>query len=123
MSAKAKRLCARPGCQGVVHGTRCSVCGERPSSDARRESDRLRPSARTRGYTTRWEKVRLAYLREHPLCEECLRQGRVTAATVVHHKIAHEGNEQLFWDEHNWEARCRADHEATHGRRKPPSLP
>ena len=33
----------------------------------------------------RWRELRLWKLRRQPLCEECLRQGRVTPATEVHH--------------------------------------
>jgi len=33
----------------------------------------------------KWKKLRLAYLMEHPLCEKCLEDGRVTTATDVHH--------------------------------------
>ena len=33
-----------------------------------------------------WQKLRKAHLMEHPLCENCERNGRVTPATCVHHK-------------------------------------
>lgn len=35
--------------------------------------------------TARWRKVRLAQLARQPLCENCLKHGRVTAATVCDH--------------------------------------
>lgn len=34
----------------------------------------------------RWRKMRKWYLIQHPICEECLKEGRVTVATEVHHK-------------------------------------
>ena len=34
---------------------------------------------------TNWKKVRDAYMKQNPLCEECLKQGKVTPATSVHH--------------------------------------
>lgn len=40
-----------------------------------------RPTARARGYTTRWEHTRRAYLHAHPYCE-C---GCGAPATDVHH--------------------------------------
>ena len=37
--------------------------------------------------TVQWRKLRQAYLMQHPLCEECLKQGKTTLATEVHHVI------------------------------------
>ena len=46
----------------------------------------------------------------HPLCAECQRHGRVTAATVVDHIIPHRGNMELFWDRDNWDSLCAPCH-------------
>ena len=35
---------------------------------------------------TQWKKLRLNYLKNNPLCECCLQDGKVTPATDVHHK-------------------------------------
>lgn len=35
---------------------------------------------------TKWRKLRIEFLKLHPLCEQCLREGRVTSADQVHHK-------------------------------------
>lgn len=67
-----------------------------------------RPSARQRGYTSKWEKARKAYLAEHPLCETCRRAGRITAATVVDHITPHRGDYKMFWDRKNWQPLCDA---------------
>ena len=37
--------------------------------------------------TSAWRRLRQAYLQEHPLCEQCLKSDKVTAATEVHHVI------------------------------------
>lgn len=74
-----------------------------------------RPSAAKRGYTARWQKARAAYLRQHPLCVPCERAGLTTPATVVHHVIPHRGDYALFWDEANFEARCRVCHTDAQG--------
>ena len=40
-------------------------------------------------YTTqRWQRLRLAKLRDHPLCETCLEQGRLEVAVAVDHIVA-----------------------------------
>lgn len=36
--------------------------------------------------TNEWRSLRLAKLQDNPLCENCERNGKVTAATQVHHK-------------------------------------
>lgn len=76
----------------------------RPASDTR-------PSARQRGYNTRWDKARKTYLRSHPLCAMCAKDGRVTAANVVDHIIPHRGDQAKFWDtDNNWSALCTTCH-------------
>ena len=70
-----------------------------------------RETASQRGYNSRWQKARLTFLARHPLCAECERQGKVTAATVVDHVIPHKGDQVLFWDsENNWAALCASCH-------------
>jgi len=65
-----------------------------------------------RGYTWAWTKARNAFLRDHPLCVYCRNEGRVTAANVVDHIIPHQGNQELFWDESNWQSLCRSHHDS-----------
>ena len=70
-----------------------------------------RETASQRGYNSRWQKARLTFLARHPLCAECERQGKVTAATVVDHVIPHKGDQRLFWDTSNWQAMCKTCHD------------
>lgn len=69
-------------------------------------------TAADRGYGYAWQKARARFLREHPLCVMCEqeRPTRVTAATVVDHKIPHRGDKVLFWDESNWQPLCGPHH-------------
>jgi hypothetical protein len=41
-----------------------------------------------RGYDRRWVLVREVYIREHPLCEDCLLLGLVVVTQMVHHIVA-----------------------------------
>lgn len=59
----------------------------------------------------RWLSGRLEHLAAHPLCERCRQDGRVTPATVVHHRIAHRGDERLFFTRSNWESACKSCHD------------
>ena len=36
----------------------------------------------------RWKELRKAYYEEHPLCERCLQEGRITPAQDIHHKLS-----------------------------------
>lgn len=63
-----------------------------------------------RGYGARWQKARLRHLEAHPLCVMCLAESRVTAAQVVDHIVPHKGNDDLFWDESNWQSLCNSHH-------------
>jgi len=50
-----------------------------------KQNDERRLSAAERGYDSLWHRRRNHQLKEHPLCEDCLNEGRVTAAEMVHH--------------------------------------
>lgn len=106
MPHAALKTCAHPGCSALVGRGRCPV----HRRALQRQVDANRGSARERGYTRSWDKARLVYLGEHPLCAECQRQGRVTAGTIVDHIIPHRGDQQLFWDRANWQTLCGACH-------------
>ncbi len=65
-----------------------------------------------RGYGYRWQKGRALFLREHPMCCYCQRNGLVgVLASVVDHIIPHRGDQNLFWDESNWQPLCAPCHD------------
>lgn len=66
-----------------------------------------------RGYGYKWQKAREGHLRTSPLCVYCQREGRVTAASVVDHKVPHRGDMGLFWDRTNWQSLCASCHSGT----------
>jgi 5-methylcytosine-specific restriction protein A len=65
-----------------------------------------------RGYGYKWQKARERYLLDHPLCVYCDRHGLTAAASVVDHKIPHRGDQDLFWDEANWQSWCKPCHDS-----------
>lgn len=105
MPMKALRPCRAPGCCAyAVPGS--SLCEKHRS-----EREAGRRSGRCALYSTRrWEKERAAFLRAHPLCAECGRQGRTRAASQVDHIWPHRGDPGLFWDQGNWQSLCAACH-------------
>ena len=68
-------------------------------------------SAGKRGYGSRWQRESKQFLQSHPLCAECMKQGRYTKATVVDHIKPHRGDPKLFWDRTNWQSLCKPCHD------------
>lgn len=66
-----------------------------------------------RGYGGKWQRERERFLSQHPLCCYCQAEGRVTAATVVDHKVPHRGDQSLFWSQSNWQPLCKRCHDST----------
>ena len=70
--------------------------------------------------TSLWRKIRSAYLQEHPLCEMCLKEGKTTVATEVHHitEISNgdtiEQMQSIGFDYNNLMAICEDCHTQLH---------
>jgi hypothetical protein len=63
-------------------------------------TDQRSPEARAwrHLYNTRaWKQIRANQLNAKPLCEWCEKRGRIAAARVCDHAIAHKGDETLFY--------------------------
>ncbi len=75
----------------------------------------MRGGADARGYDARWRRMRKAFLQRHPLCVECMKEGKVTPATVVDHIVPHRGDPRLFWDVKNWQPLCKGCHDRKTG--------
>lgn len=105
----------RPGCKYPY----CSNKAEKGSgycSLHRKQKERERSTSTARGYNYRWQKVRRMYLRENPLCVECLKKGRVESATVVDHIEPHKGDYKKFWNEDNMQSLCERCHNRKTGK-------
>ncbi len=61
-------------------------------------------------YHARWRRIRRNVLMQHPLCQRCEAQGRVTAATIVNHNPPHGGDVERFWAG-PFEALCKPCHD------------
>lgn len=71
-----------------------------------------RNTAAQRGYGAKWQRERLRFLEQHPLCIDHQARGKVVAATVVDHKIPHKGDLKLFWSRSNWQPLCKPCHDS-----------
>lgn len=69
-----------------------------------------------------WRKMRESYMHEHPICEECLKQGKITPAHDIHHKKSPfrsgEVNWTLLLDYNNLEAVCKDCHGRIHAKQQ-----
>ncbi|MEX6508926.1 HNH endonuclease signature motif containing protein [Jiella sp. M17.18] len=70
-----------------------------------------RPTARQRGYDSKWDRARAAFLTAHPWCRRCEAQGKLHRATVVDHIEPHRGDYKLFWSRSNWQPLCQPCHD------------
>jgi 5-methylcytosine-specific restriction protein A len=65
-----------------------------------------RATASSRGYDGRWQKIRLQFLFDNPLCQDCEQEGRTVAASEVDHIDGNVGN----MDNSNFRALCKSHH-------------
>lgn len=121
MPSKAYRLCTYPGCPELTHGR---YCPEHRYIGEQEEQERIRRLKRNdkhwgktaeRGYDADWRKLRMAYLKRHPLCERCEEQGRVEPAVLVHHIVPISAGGKAL-DKHNLMALCRECHGIVHSK-------
>jgi 5-methylcytosine-specific restriction endonuclease McrA len=70
-------------------------------------------SSTKRGYNHRWQRFRLFFLKENPLCVFCKEEGKVEPATVVDHIEPHRGDMTMFWDKGNMQPLCHNHHAST----------
>ncbi|MCR4437284.1 MAG: HNH endonuclease [Peptococcaceae bacterium] len=84
MPYKPKRPCSYPGCPKLTEGR---FCEEHAKQEAARYEKHQRDPATRKRYGRSWKRVRDRFLAEHPLCERCQKEGRLTPAEEVHHIV------------------------------------
>lgn len=100
-----KRPCSFPGCPKLTDGRYCEAHAKH---EARRYERFDRDPETRRRYGSTWRKIRARFVAEHPLCEECLKQKRLTPTEEVHHilPLSHGGTH----DASNLMALCKSCH-------------
>lgn len=78
-----------------------------------RAYNKARPARHELYNTTRWRKLRELKMSLSPLCEQCEREGRITAGELVDHIIPIEDGGAKFALE-NLQTLCRACHNRKH---------
>lgn len=85
MPYKPKRPCAYPGCGRLAVSGK--YCAEHQKVINKRYNQYERDPASNKRYGRSWKRIRDRYIKAHPLCEDCEKQGKLTAAEEVHHII------------------------------------
>ena len=109
MPRSPKKPCRWPGCPRL---TDRQYCPEHEKA-ARQQYDRFERSPDiNKTYGRAWKRIRDRYAAEHPLCELCLKDGRLTPVEEVHHilPISHGGTH----DRSNLMSLCRSCHQKIH---------
>jgi 5-methylcytosine-specific restriction protein A len=60
---------------------------------------------------TAWVNLRISFLRDNPLCIECLNDGIYKMAKIVDHIIPHKGDTETFFDLRNLQSLCKKHHD------------
>ena len=92
---------------------------KKPKQEVKRNENTNSRELRKKAYNnTEWRKMRTSYIKEHPICEECLNKGKVTPATDVHHIKSpfNSGdiNYTLLLDYNNLKSLCQECHGNIH---------
>lgn len=93
---------------------------KKTKENKRNENTPMRELRKKAYNTTAWRNLREAYMKQNPLCEECLKKGKVTPASSVHHiKSPFKGgelNKVLFLDYNNLQSICHECHAEIHNK-------
>ena len=82
MPRRPQRPCSYTGCPNLCDGQYC----DKHKTEARRKYDKYeRPADINKKYGRAWKRIRDRYVKEHPLCEMCLKNGQLTPVEEVHH--------------------------------------
>lgn len=86
MPRKPRRPCGHPGCPRLaVEGGQ--YCEEHTKTERDRYNRYKRAPDINKKYGRAWKRIRDHHVQEHPLCEECLKQGIYKPAEEVHHIV------------------------------------
>ena len=113
MPKRPKRPCSVPGCPNLCDG---QYCDEHKTGENIKYNRYMRSDHSKKIYSSkRWRIVRKQYFEEHPLCEDCLLEGKTTSAEEVHHiKPLSAGGDPYSFS--NLRSLCRSHHLKEHHR-------
>ena len=84
MPRKPMKPCTKAWCPNLTSGMFCKQ--HQMEENARYEKYDRDPAVRRR-YGRVWKRIRDSYALEHPLCEQCLTNGKYVKTEEIHHKL------------------------------------
>lgn len=111
MPYKPRRPCANAGCSKLAESGE-QYCAEHKKHMARHYNQYQRDPEINKRYDKAWKRIRDRYIKDHPLCEECMKDGRLTPAEIVHHKV--ELSEGGTHNRDNLCSLCKHHHSSLH---------
>ncbi len=121
MPTRPKRPCAHPGCPELVDRGYCAKhqhLAQQRKADSNRHYDQNTRDQRARDFyqSRAWQAVRRqALIRDHGLCQDCLKEQRVTPAETVHHIVSVRDDWSLRLVLSNLLSLCFGCHNKRHG--------
>lgn len=121
MIRKPKKVCNYPGCGRVTTEKYCSVHavkGKMYDEKAKRfywkdkKNTTKKKSSTARGYDAKWRRASKIFLARNPFCVYHAKVGIMKPAEIVDHIKPHKGDQQLFWDQANWQSLCKKCHDS-----------
>ena len=106
---KPKRPCGYPGCPRLSDGP---YCEEHQKLIDQQYNKYSRAPDVHRKYGRAWKRIRDRYAQEHPYCERCLAEGRMTPMQEVHHILPL--NQGGTHDRSNLMSLCQSCHTKIH---------
>jgi 5-methylcytosine-specific restriction protein A len=101
--------CAYPGCPKLTSGRYCTEHQKQVNSHYNHFQREPETSKR---YGAAWRRIRDRYIKEHPLCELCKKEGRLVPAEIVYHVLPlSEGGTN---DTRNLMSLCESHHSSIH---------
>lgn len=109
MPYKQMKPCRCPTCPNLTFGTYCDV--HKKLYDKTYDATNRTKENRSK-YGANWRKVRARYVKEHPFCELCLKEGRYVPVEEVHHIVPiKKGGTNEF---SNLMSLCQSCHQKVH---------
>jgi len=103
--------CRYQNCHAKTDKTYCTAHEQEVKRKWQKDTDKHRGTAMERGYGPEWRRYRENYIREHPLCVECLKEDRYTPTEEVDHiKPVNGPYDPLFWEPTNHQGLCGRHH-------------
>lgn len=104
-----KKPCAYPGCPKLTDEKYC----EDHKKNVMQQYDKFnREHNKNKKYGNNWRRIRALYIKQHPLCERCLQEGRITPVEEVHHILpVKQGGSNSFT---NLMSVCKSCHTKIH---------